>query len=106
MKEKTPMRKHSEWLKSMMERNRENCEDDSLDPRMRRKFIGQMLAYRDAWKESLKMLKEESEVIERAFNYGMNLSEDYFIPNSELSESQTYLKETYEEQSSINYKSK
>jgi len=56
-----------------------------------------MMAYRDAWKESLKLLKEESEVIERAFNHGMNLSEDYFIPNSELSESQTYLKETYGE---------
>jgi hypothetical protein len=56
-----------------------------------------MMAYRDAWKESLKLLKEESEVIERAFNHGMNSSVDYFIPGSELSESETYLKETYEE---------
>ena len=97
MKEKTPMRKHSDWLNEMMERYRESAEDHSLDPFHRRKAIGHMMAYRDAWKESLKLLKEESEVIERAFNHGMNLSEDYFIPNSELSESQTYLKETYGE---------
>jgi hypothetical protein len=68
MKEKTPMRKHSDWLNEMMERYRETAEDHSLDPFHRRKAIGHMLAYRDAWKESLKMLKEESEVIERAFN--------------------------------------
>lgn len=97
MKEKTPMRKHSEWLKEMMEKYREIAEDYSLDQFHRRKSIGHMLAYRDAWKESLKLLKEESEVIEKAFNHGMNSSVDYFIPGSELSESQTYLKETYEE---------
>jgi hypothetical protein len=43
------------------------------------------------------MLKEESECIERAFNHGMNFSVDYFVPNSELSESEIYIKETYGE---------
>jgi hypothetical protein len=97
MKEKTPMQKHSEWLKETMDTIREYVEDHSLDPFHRRKYIGTLLAYRDAWKESLKMLKEESECIERAFNSGMNSSVDYFIPNSDLSESQVYLKETYGE---------
>jgi hypothetical protein len=95
-KEKTPMQKHSEWLKFRMERNRENCEDDSLHPHIRRKFMGQMLAYRDAWKESLKMIEEESSHLEKAFNHGMTFSEDYFDPSSDLSESQIYIKETYE----------
>lgn len=89
------MQKHSEWLKEMMEKYRESAEDHSLDPFHRRKYIGTLLAYRDAWKQSLKMLEEESECIERAFNSGMNSSVDYFIPNSDLSESQVYLKETY-----------
>jgi hypothetical protein len=97
MKEKTPMQKHSEWLNEMMERYRESAEDLSVDPFHRRKSIGHMMAYRDAWKESLKMLKEESECIERAFNHGMNFSVDYFVPNSELSESEIYIKETYGE---------
>ena len=97
MKEKTPMQKHSEWLNQMMEKYRESAEDDSLDPFHRRKAIGHMMSYRDAWKQSLNMLKEESESIERAFNHGMNSSVDYFIPNSELSESEVYLKETYGE---------
>jgi hypothetical protein len=97
MKEKTPMTKHSDWLKEMMERYRESAEDDSLDPFHRRKAIGHMMSYRDAWKQSLEMIKEESEAIEKAFNHGMNFSEDYFIPNSELSESEVYLKETYGE---------
>jgi len=97
MKEKTPMQKHSEWLKETMEKYRESAEDHGLDSFHRRKYIGTLLAYRDAWKESLKMLKEESECIERAFNSGMNSSVDYFIPNSDLSESQVYLKETYGE---------
>jgi hypothetical protein len=95
MKEKTPMQKHSEWLNEMMERYRESAEDDSLDPFHRRKAIGHMMSYRDAWKQSLEMIKEESEAIEKAFNHGMTFSEDYFIPNSDLSESQVYLKETY-----------
>ena len=95
MGEKTPMQKHSEWLKEMMDKYREYSEDHSLDPFHRRKYIGTLLAYRDAWKQSLKMLEEESECIERAFNSGMNSSVDYFIPNSDLSESQVYLKETY-----------
>jgi hypothetical protein len=95
MGEKTPMQNHSEWLKEMMDKYREYSEDHSLDPFHRRKYIGTLLAYRDAWKQSLKMLEEESECIERAFNSGMNSSVDYFIPNSDLSESQVYLKETY-----------
>ena len=95
MGEKTPMQKHSEWLKDQMEKYREYAEDHSLDSFHRRKYIGELMAYRDAWKESLKMLEEESECIERAFNSGMNSSVDYFIPNSDLSESQVYLKETY-----------
>ena len=95
MGEKTPMQNHSGWLKEMMDKYREYSEDHSLDPFHRRKYIGTLLAYRDAWKQSLKMLEEESECIERAFNSGMNSSVDYFIPNSDLSESQVYLKETY-----------
>jgi len=95
MGEKTPMQNHSEWLKEMMDKYREYSEDHSLDPFHRRKYIGTLLAYRDAWKQSLKMLEEESECIERAFNSGMNSSVDYFIPNSDISESQVYLKETY-----------
>ena len=97
MGEKTPMQNHSEWLKEMMDKYREYSEDHSLDPFHRRKYIGTLLAYRDAWKQSLKMLKEESESIERAFNHGMNSSVDYFIPGSGLSESENYLKETYGE---------
>jgi hypothetical protein len=96
MGEKTPMQKHSEWLKDRMEKYREYAEDHSLDAFHRRKYIGELMAYRDAWKESLKMLEEESECIERAFNSGMNSSVDYFIPDSDLSESQVYLRETYE----------
>ena len=95
MGEKTPMQNHSEWLKEMMDKYREYSEDHSLDSFHRRKYIGTLLAYRDAWKQSLKMLEEESECIERAFNHGMNSSVDYFIPGSELSESEVYLKETY-----------
>jgi hypothetical protein len=95
MGEKTPMQKHSEWLKEMMDKYREYSEDHSLDQFHRRKYIGTLLAYRDSWKQSLKMLEEESECIERAFNSGMNSSVDYFIPDSDLSESQVYLKETY-----------
>ena len=95
MGEKTPMQKHSEWLKEMMDKYREYSEDHSLDQFHRRKYIGTLLAYRDSWKQSLKMLEEESECIERAFNSGMNSSVDYFIPDSNLSESQVYLKETY-----------
>jgi len=95
MGEKTPMQKHSEWLKEMMDKYREYSEDHSLDQFHRRKYIGTLLAYRDSWKQSLNMLEEESECIERAFNSGMNSSVDYFIPDSDLSESQVYLKETY-----------
>ncbi len=90
MGEKTPMQKHSEWLKEMMDKYREYSEDHSLDQFHRRKYIGTLLAYRDSWKQSLKMLEEESECIERAFNSGMNSSVDYFIPDSDLSESQVY----------------
>lgn len=97
MAEKTPMQKHSDWLKSQIEKYREILEetDFNIDPHQRRKYMGEMIAYRDAWKQSLKMLEEESECIERAFNSGMNSSVDYFIPDSNLSESQVYLKETY-----------
>ena len=40
-------------------------------------------------------LPKEREQIESAFNQGMNFSEDYFEPNSNLTESQNYYETTF-----------